>query len=61
MKYTGLYMAQKQGLFGLEIAFSDTIRGAMKKAKITKGNSDFGLFTVKNGKIFRIKANGRIF
>jgi len=52
-------MAQRQGLFGLEIGYSKTIKGAFKKAKINPKIDDFGLFTSLNGNIIRIKANGQ--
>ncbi len=59
------YMAQRQGLFGLDIGYGNTIQEAMKKARISKteikdGFKDYGLFTVKDNGIVRIKANGRI-
>jgi hypothetical protein len=55
------YMAQKQGLFGLYIGYADTIEKAMKKARISKLDNDFGLFTVKDGGIVRIRRNGHQF
>lgn len=55
------YMAQSQGLFGLNIGYADTIEKALKKAGISKSDKDgeFGLFTVKDGGIIRIKKNGQ--
>jgi hypothetical protein len=55
------YMAQSQGLFGLTIGYADTIEKALKKARISKTDKDFGLFTVKGNGIVRIQRNGRVF
>lgn len=54
------YMAQRQGLFGLEIAYGDTLKGVLKKARISKGDTEFGVFTVRDGGIVRIARNGRL-
>lgn len=59
MKNKGKYMAQRQGMFGLNIGFGPTIKAALKKADVDIKNDGFGLFTVKNGEIVRIKANGQ--
>jgi hypothetical protein len=55
-------MAQRQGLFGLEIGTGDTIKKALTKAGIPKYYEprQFGLFTVRNGLIVRIARNGKL-
>ena len=58
MKNKGRYMAQRMGLFSLVIGYGKTIKGALKKARIDTKTDEFGLFTVRNGDIVRIKANG---
>lgn len=55
------YMAQSQGLFGLTIGYAGTIEKALKKARISKTDKDFGLFAVRDGGIVRIQRNGRVF
>lgn len=58
-KHSGKYMAQRQGLFGLEIGYSKTIKGAFRNAKINPNVDDYGLFTCSGDNIVRIKANGQ--
>jgi len=61
MKHKGKYMAQRQGLFGLNIGYAKTIKEAFRKAKINPKIDDYGLFTCLNGDIVRIKENGQLY
>lgn len=55
------YMAQRMGLFGLDIAYDDNLKKALKKARIRPEDTpdEFGLYTVRNGGIVRITRNGK--
>lgn len=62
MKNSGKYMAQRQALFGLEIAYAGTIKQVLKKAKINPkydAPGQYGLYVAKNGIIVRIHGNGK--
>ncbi len=59
-------MAQMTGLFGLTIGYGDSLKQALKKAGITKydlqhNRDQYGIYTVKDGGIVRIRANGAIY